>query len=710
MAALLRGVTPNLTWRDIKLILAASARKNDASNPGWQTGARKYGAPSAADRYHFNHEYGFGVVDAGAAVDLARGWTNVPSLVSASAANASGITIPSPSGRTPRTVTTTLTLDTVIRFIEFVEVNADFDHPSFRDVEIELVSPSGNVSQLVDPFDTRYHTEDGIDENNSFYVPLRQEFRLGSARHLGEDPNGRWTLRLTDHFPGHDGTLRSWSIRVYGHASGAAGAFPDREILEILYHATGGPGWANNTNWLSDGPLEEWNGVTTDVNGRVTGLYLYGNRLSGSIPSELGSLTNLGTLRLDNNRLSGPIPTELGGLTNLGILDLGDNRLSGPVPAELGGLTNLTTLSLYRNQLSGEVPPELGILANLTWLDLQGNPGLSGPLPGSFTGLSSLRSLWLEGTQLCLPGNAEVQEWLRGVGNKSGVVNCDAADRAALVALYNATDGPNWADNANWLTDGPLEDWTGVTTDASGRVLGLDLAGNQLSGPIPLELGDLANLEWLCLGYNQLTGQIPPTLGSIPNLQDLSLDDNQLSGSVPTSLGNLSNLRGLYLQGNQLSGSVPISLGNLSNLRGLYLQGNQLTGPIPSSLGSLTNLYELFLGGNMLTGEIPSSLGNLANLQWLYLSSNQLTGSIPSQLGNLANLQWLYLGYNQLTGQIPSSLGNLANLQGLYLYGNELTGQIPSLLGNLANLGELFLDGNQLTGCIPGGNRGRGDQ
>ena len=157
VAALLRQANSDLTWRDLKLILAASARKNDAANPGWAEGARKYGSGSAADRYHFNHEYGFGVVDAKAAVDLARGWTNVPTLESVSASSEAAVTIPPPSGSAPQTVTTTLTLNTGIRFTEFVEINTDFDHTSFRDMEIELVSPSGAVSKLAVPFNTRHY-------------------------------------------------------------------------------------------------------------------------------------------------------------------------------------------------------------------------------------------------------------------------------------------------------------------------------------------------------------------------------------------------------------------------------------------------------------------------------------------------------------------------------------------------------------------------
>ena len=83
VAALLRHANPDLTWRDLKLILAASARQNDPTNIGWEVGARKYGTTDDGDRYHFNHEYGFGAVDAAAAVALARDWHNLPEFKNA---------------------------------------------------------------------------------------------------------------------------------------------------------------------------------------------------------------------------------------------------------------------------------------------------------------------------------------------------------------------------------------------------------------------------------------------------------------------------------------------------------------------------------------------------------------------------------------------------------------------------------------------------
>ena len=100
------------------------------------------------------------------------------------------------------------------------------------------------------------------------------------------------------------------------------GVAADRAALEAFYHATGGPEWDNDGNWLSDEPLGTWYGVITDNNGRVRRLSLDNNLLTGSIPPELGNLSNLEFLVLYNNQLTGPIPPELGNLSSLEGLEL----------------------------------------------------------------------------------------------------------------------------------------------------------------------------------------------------------------------------------------------------------------------------------------------------------------------------------------------------------------------------------------------------
>ena len=193
-----------------------------------------------------------------------------------------------------------------------------------------------------------------------------------------------------------------------------------------------------------------------------------------------------------------------------------------------------------------------------------------------------------------------------------------------LCALYEATDGPNWDDNTNWLTDAPLGEWHGVSTDHRGRVISLQLTSNGLVGEISSELGSLAKLR------------------------SLFLSDNELAGTIPAELGNLAKLEILYLSSNELTGEIPAALGNLAKLETLSLFNNELTGTIPAALGDLAKLKELDLSSNELTGEIPAALGNLAKLKELDLSDNELTGEVPAELGNLTNLEDLDLSDNEL--------------------------------------------------------------
>ena len=194
-------------------------------------------------------------------------------------------------------------------------------------------------------------------------------------------------------------------------------------------------------------------------------------------------------------------------------------------------------------------------------------------------------------------------------------------DEAALVALYNATDGPNWRRNTNWLTDAPLGDWAGVSANritSNDRVVGecvtvLSLGNNQLSGEMPAELGSLLSLERLSLNDNQLSGEIPSELGNLLNLQRLDLSDNQLSGEIPSELGNLLNLYRLELDGNRLSGEIPAELGSLPNLEYLYLADNRLSGEIPVELGTIPNLR---LAGNQLSGRILRPNGTNPQYTW----------------------------------------------------------------------------------------------
>jgi Leucine-rich repeat (LRR) protein len=130
-------------------------------------------------------------------------------------------------------------------------------------------------------------------------------------------------------------------------------------------------------------------------------LDLSSDQLTGSIPPEIGNLTNLTYLKLSENQLSGSIPSEIGNLTNLTYLYLYDNQLSGSIPSEIGNLTNLTRLWLDNNQLTGSIPSEIGNLTNLTYLYLSYNQ-LSGIIPDEICNQGD-GSPSLSNNQLCPP-------------------------------------------------------------------------------------------------------------------------------------------------------------------------------------------------------------------------------------------------------------------------------------------------------------------
>ncbi len=217
-------------------------------------------------------------------------------------------------------------------------------------------------------------------------------------------------------------------------------------------------------------------------------------------------------------------------------------------------------------------------------------------------------------------------------------------ERAALVALYDATDGPSWEDDTNWLSTEPIWTWHGVDTDAEGRVTKLDLGQNGLTGSLPAALGDLTSLEVLHLYYNRLTGPIPEALSKLPALWDLNLLNNELTGSIPEALGDLANLQWLTLTGNRLTGPIPPVLGNLPNLRWLQLCCNRLTGTIPAEWNA--GLVIMDLRHNRLTGPIPEALGQVFELRTLKLDNNSLSDPLPLSLSNLNLLRTLWFDGN----------------------------------------------------------------
>ena len=322
-------------------------------------------------------------------------------------------------------------------------------------------------------------------------------------------------------------------------------------------------------------------------------------------------------------------------------------------------------------------------------------------------------------------------------------------DRDALIALYNATDGPNWTNT--WDLESDISTWYGVTLNNENRVeklllnnnkltgtlineignltslVELDLTLNSLSGEIPSQLFNLQIIRRIQLGYNNLSGSIPTTIENLSLITNLSLSNNDLSGSIPSSIGNLSTLTSLYLDGNDFNGEIPRELGNLSDLRSLSLSENQLSGTIPETFINLTQIRNLYLGYNNLSGEIPEFIWSLGSLRVLSASANNFSGQLTSAIANAENIESLYLDSNNFSGKLPieiwslpsltnlnleklnsldpwslpSEIQNLTNLGTLNARSGNLTGELPNTFETLINLTSLYLDNNDISGQIP---------
>ncbi|CAM9463368.1 unnamed protein product, partial [Ectocarpus sp. 4 AP-2014] len=294
-------------------------------------------------------------------------------------------------------------------------------------------------------------------------------------------------------------------------------------------------------------------------------------------------------------------------------------------------------------------------------------------------------------------------------------------DYGALAALYRLTQGDGWTHRDGWCTPVELQEWFGVDVNEQGRVVKLDLRGNNLQGTIPGGLGKLHALEHLDLSNNKLSGPIPSTLANLEELQVLILEANQLRGVVSPELGDIHALRYLELGGNYLRGGPKMGESISSWRTRLREQQVVVTAtpqpevPPPMAAPDRAALVALFYasGGDNWTRKsnwcTSAKLGTWEGVKVneqgrvveLDLSDNNLRGAIPVELGKLGALRNLSLAWNKLSGPIPPDLGNLSSLEKLSLWKNELSGAIPKELKRLTALTVLFLNDNRLTGCIP---------
>ena len=254
----------------------------------------------------------------------------------------------------------------------------------------------------------------------------------------------------------------------------------------------------------------------------------------------------------------------------------------------------------------------------------------------------------------------------------------------ALTAFYESTEGPNWINSDNWLSNKALRWWWGLGVDARGRVDKIGIFKNNLSGNIPPEIAELKRIRKLYLDDNDLTGNIPPEISRLTGLSHLTLNRNsRMEGLLPRELLELK-LYGFHYEGTKLC--APRTKAFEDWLNGLKRLDFQLCLPTRHDRLVLTELYRALGGSNWVRKD-----------GWLSDESlDQWAGVTVDAEGMVAGLD---LADNGAVGELPHELGYLSELTRLDLSGN------PGLGGGLAEwIKDLSLQSLDFSGtglCAP---------
>ncbi|MCB4761066.1 MAG: S8 family serine peptidase [Sulfurovum sp.] len=194
VVALMLEANSHLTWRDVRMVLAQSATKNDPNDSDWEYNGANL---------HINHKYGFGLVNAKEAIDLALNWKGVAEEKLIEKFQDVNVSIPD---NNDNGVDGVINIEKNIS-IEFIDIYFNTnDHQKLGDLEITLISPYGTKSILAQRHEEAF---EGIFKYNNW--------RFGTMRHLNEYSKGEWKLQVKDLREGNSGTFISWGLKIYGH-------------------------------------------------------------------------------------------------------------------------------------------------------------------------------------------------------------------------------------------------------------------------------------------------------------------------------------------------------------------------------------------------------------------------------------------------------------------------------------------------------------
>jgi hypothetical protein len=296
------------------------------------------------------------------------------------------------------------------------------------------------------------------------------------------------------------------------------------------------------------------------------------------------------------------------------------------------------------------------------------------------------------------------------------VCNISQAEYDALEALYKSCNGNYWLwdplhPEKKWIFPSGLNipcfyGWQGLTCLSVAAdecsITEIDLSDTNLVGPLPVEIGNFADLNSLNLEMNSISGTFPNSLYSLTALEELILADNSFHDSLSTDISALANIVEIDLSSNYLMGPIPNNIGSLRKLKLLNLANTHLFhGSIPQSLSSCVKLEVLYLYESGLTGPLPLEMSNFSRLEYVALYGNYLNGTISSTFTKLPSLLSLQVNTNYFSGANLLSLGVGPLMYYLDASYNKFSGPLPTDWTVFVQLQFILYDYNYMSQTIP---------
>jgi len=275
--------------------------------------------------------------------------------------------------------------------------------------------------------------------------------------------------------------------------------------------------------------------------------------------------------------------------------------------------------------------------------------------------------------------------------------NCRSRDSVALRAVHNAMDLD--VNEYAWHTNGSsMDTWNGIRLNNLGCVSKFEI-NPSVKTEIPDSIGELKDLTLLAISYfpdaidNNVNITIPQSIFNLTKLKELVLKNSNIAGPIPSEIGQLENLQYLNLADNFLTGNIPGEIWELIKLETLFLFNNQLSGKLSTSVSQLKNLQNLKLSYNQFNDTIPAFNSNLY-LNDVDLSYNNFSGKIPKLINSPHVIYNIRLDNNQLSGSLDPLLSWFSkDVEKVYTFNvsnNNLSGCYDPAL---AKIGRQRLDG-----------------